>query len=106
VPIDGATERRLKGANFLCVEARLLDGFKDNGVHQSLLSPFFCFCVIFFAIALEVFDRKGWIANYREVSESEAGPGSVARGRFISASRSQRTYPIDQRKRIMPIEVK
>ena len=38
--IDGAPGRRLKGANFVCVEARLHDGFKDNGVHQSLLSPF------------------------------------------------------------------
>jgi hypothetical protein len=61
--IDGAAGRRLKGANFVSVEARVLDGFKDSGVHQSLLSPFFAFALPFFAIALEVFDKKGGLAE-------------------------------------------
>ena len=45
-----APGRRLKGANFVCVEARLLDGSRENSVHESFLrfpmqvvSPFFAF---------------------------------------------------------------
>jgi hypothetical protein len=38
--------------------------FQNKGVHESLLSPFFCFCVtLFFAIALEIFDGKGGSAK-------------------------------------------
>jgi hypothetical protein len=36
VHIDGAAGRRLKSANFLCVEAPVLDGSSDNGVDESL----------------------------------------------------------------------
>jgi hypothetical protein len=48
VHIDGAAGQRLKGVNFVCVEVRLLDGFKENGVHEYLLSPFFAFALTFF----------------------------------------------------------
>ena len=61
----GAAGRRLKGANFVCVETRLLDGSRDNRVHEYLLhilmqvvSPFFAFASHSFAIALKVLTEK------------------------------------------------
>ena len=52
--------QRLKGANFVYVEARLLDGSRDKKVHEFLLQnshatvgPLF-----FFAIALKGFSNK------------------------------------------------
>ena len=36
VHIDGAAGRHLKSANFLCVEAPVLDGSSDNAVDKSL----------------------------------------------------------------------
>ena|ERR1700737_3325773 len=43
-----------QGANFVCVEARLLDGVKDNGVHESYYRHF-CFCVTFFCGCIRSF---------------------------------------------------
>ena len=63
VHIDGSAGRRLKGTNFVRLEARLFDGSGDNGVQMLLLqaprpvvSPSFAFASPFFAIALKVFD--------------------------------------------------
>ena len=56
VHIDGAAGRRLEIANFVCFEVRLFGGFKHNGVHKSLLAPFFAFALAFFAIALKILD--------------------------------------------------
>ena len=60
-----APPERLKGANFVCVETRLLDGSRDSRVHEYLLrilmqvvSPFFAFASTSFAIALQVLTKK------------------------------------------------
>ena len=51
--------RRLKGINFVDVEARLLDGSRDSKVHESLSPIPMPVVPLFFAIALKVFDREG-----------------------------------------------
>jgi hypothetical protein len=51
--------RRLKGVNFVYVEARLLDGSRDSKVHESLSPIPMPVVPLFFAIALKVFDREG-----------------------------------------------
>jgi hypothetical protein len=80
VHIDGSAGRRLKGTNFVRLEARLFDGSGDNGVQMLLLqaprqvvSPSFAFASPFFAIALKVFDWKGGSAEPSAIPSSDGG---------------------------------
>jgi hypothetical protein len=80
VHIDGSTGRRLKGTNFGCVEARLLDGSRDNGIHKSLLqslppvvSPSFAFASPFFAIAQNTLTEKADRSKIKQFQAATAG---------------------------------
>jgi hypothetical protein len=67
--IEATAGRHLKGASSVVIETRFITGSRHNRIHKlilhftSLLSLFFCICVIFFAAALRAFDKKGTTAE-------------------------------------------
>src|SRR5271157_4220813 len=69
----GAAGRRLKGANFVFIEARLLDGSRENSVHESFLRFPMQVVSPLFAIALTVLNRKAGRPKIEQFQASTAG---------------------------------